>query len=86
MHPSSCLLLSLGITLTAQAADWPQWRGPNRDEHSTETGTQAQWPDAGPNRLWVNDDVGLGYAGFAVVGETLYTLAACRTWVHRFAN
>jgi outer membrane protein assembly factor BamB len=28
----------------ARADDWPQWRGPNRDGHSKETGLLKEWP------------------------------------------
>ena len=31
--------------------DWPQWRGPNRDGVSGETGLLTQWPDDGPEVL-----------------------------------
>lgn len=56
------------------AGDWPQWRGPNRDDISTETGLLKEWPSGGPKRLWVNEDGGLGYAGFSVAGGKLYTM------------
>ncbi|MBL9133969.1 MAG: PQQ-like beta-propeller repeat protein [Verrucomicrobiaceae bacterium] len=56
------------------AGDWPQWRGANRDDISTETGLLKQWPSGGPKRAWVNEEGGLGYAGFAVVGGKLYTM------------
>ncbi len=29
-------------------ADWPQWRGPQRDGISRETGLLKQWPAGGP--------------------------------------
>ena len=54
--------------------DWPQWRGPNRDDISTETGLLKKWPSGGPKRAWVNEEGGLGYAGFSVVGGKLYTM------------
>lgn len=56
--------------------DWPQWRGPNRDDVSRERGLLQEWPDGGPPRLWVYRDAGLGYSGFSVVGNTLYTMGA----------
>jgi hypothetical protein len=31
-----------------QAADWPQWQGPDRTRLSKETGLLKQWPAAGP--------------------------------------
>lgn len=56
------------------ANDWPQWRGPNRDDVSKETGLLKKWPTEGPKRAWVNEDAGLGYSGFAIVGGKLYTM------------
>lgn len=56
------------------AADWPQYRGPNRDDVSTETGLAQQWPEGGPPLLWVYPNAGIGYSGPAVVGPMLYTL------------
>jgi hypothetical protein len=32
--------------------DWPQWRGPNRDDLSKETGLLKTWPSGGPKRVW----------------------------------
>ena len=45
------LLLSGGVSV-AGASDWPQWRGPNRDGISRETGLLKEWPDGGPQVLW----------------------------------
>lgn len=56
--------------------DWPQWRGANRDDISKETGLLKSWPEGGPTNLWTSDQGGLGYAGFAVVGDRLFTLGA----------
>lgn len=58
----------------AAGGSWPQWRGPNRDDVSTETGLLKEWPAEGPRRLWVNEDAGLGYSGFSIVDGVLYTL------------
>ncbi len=55
-------------------ASWPQWRGPNRDDSSTETGLLKKWPADGPKSVWVSEDAGLGYSGFAVVDGVLYTM------------
>ncbi|MBB5039694.1 PQQ-binding-like beta-propeller repeat protein [Prosthecobacter dejongeii] len=66
------LLLSLSV----QAADWPTFRGADRKDISSETGLLKKWPASGPKQVWLNKDVGLGYAGFAVVGDTVYTLGA----------
>lgn len=65
--------LSLAAANLALAGDWPQWRGPNRDDISAETGLMKAWPVAGPKQLWVSKDAGLGYSGYSIVGGKLYT-------------
>jgi outer membrane protein assembly factor BamB len=62
--------------VTARAADWPQWRGPDRDDVSKETGLLQTWPDGGPKLLWTYREAGAGYSGPAVVGSTLYAMGA----------
>lgn len=56
------------------AEDWPQWRGPNRDGHSTATGLLKSWPKEGPPVAWRVDDVGVGYSSLAVQDGRAYTL------------
>jgi len=56
------------------AADWPQWRGPQRDGISRETGLLREWPAEGPKLLWQVKDIGHGYSTPAVVGDRLYVL------------
>jgi len=60
---------------SVHAADWPQWRGPNRDGISQEKGLLQQWPQEGPKLVWKATDVGSGYSTPAVVGDRLYLLA-----------
>jgi outer membrane protein assembly factor BamB len=64
--------LFLFLAGTASAADWPQYRGPNRDDVSKETGLLQSWPKDGPPRLWTFDTAGVGYSGPAVVGDRVY--------------
>ncbi|MGL4553792.1 MAG: PQQ-binding-like beta-propeller repeat protein [Gemmataceae bacterium] len=66
------LLLSL-LCLSADAADWPQWRGPARDGVSEETGLRKKWPAGGPKLLWKTDKAGNGLSSAAVVGGVVYT-------------
>jgi outer membrane protein assembly factor BamB len=66
-------LLALSLC-TAVAGDWPQWRGPNRDDNNTETGLLKQWPAEGPKRAWLFDKAGMGYSGFSVAGGKLFTM------------
>jgi hypothetical protein len=55
------------------AADWPGWRGANRDGKSADTGLLDEWPDGGPKLLWKTDIVGEGYGSMAVAGGMVYT-------------
>ncbi len=70
-------LLSL-FTLTSLAAasegDWPQWRGPNRDNLSTETGLLRQWPATGPKLVWKATGIGGGFSSVSLVGNRIYTM------------
>jgi outer membrane protein assembly factor BamB len=72
----SLIAAALLTTTLAQAADWPQWRGANRDDISAETGLLKKWPASGPKKVWMFDDAGLGYSGYSIVGDTLYTMGA----------
>jgi outer membrane protein assembly factor BamB len=60
----------------ASAEDWPQWRGPNRDGISKETGLLKKWPEGGPKLLWQVSDAGEGYSAPAVAGERLYLISS----------
>jgi outer membrane protein assembly factor BamB len=66
----------LTTSATLWAGNWPQWRGADRTDISRETGLLKQWPEGGPKRLWLYKDAGLGFAGFSVVGQMLYTMGA----------
>ncbi len=62
-------------TLPAWAVDWPQWRGPQRNGISTETGLLAEWPTEGPKLLWQVKAIDEGYSTPAVVGDRIYLLS-----------
>ena len=70
-------VLALGLAaLTPAGGDWPQWRGPNRDGVSKETGLLQKWPKEGPKLAWTYKEAGTGYAGPAIVGDRLYMSGA----------
>lgn len=66
-------LLSVAVS---SGSDWPQWRGPNRDGVSKETGLLKEWPKAGPKLAWKVKIDGVGYSSPAIVGERIYVSAA----------
>lgn len=59
----------------ACASDWPQWRGPQRNGISQETGLLREWPKDGPKLLWQVKDIGSGYSTPSVVGDRIYLLS-----------
>lgn len=68
------LLLGLAA-LPLMAGDWPQFRGPDRNGLSPETGLLATWPEEGPPEVW-RLPIGEGYSAVTAVGNRLYTLFA----------
>ena len=68
----SILFFAVGLGLSAD--DWQQWRGPNRDGISRETGLLQAWPSAGPERVWLSRDIGIGYSAPVVARGRLFVL------------
>jgi outer membrane protein assembly factor BamB len=70
------LAIGLGFSYrAAQAGDWPQWRGPERNGISQETGLLKEWPKEGPHLNWQVKDLGDGYSTPSIVGEHLYLIS-----------
>jgi outer membrane protein assembly factor BamB len=70
------LLVLAGLLVcftVAGAADWPQWRGPNRDGVAPGITLPAKWPAEPPKERW-KAPVGLGYSGAAVAGDRLFIM------------
>ena len=72
---AAVLVSALAAHLHAQGgpADWPQWRGPNRDGVISSFTEPKSWP-AKLTRKW-KVDVGLGYATPVVIGNRVYMFA-----------
>jgi len=77
------LATTLGWTLLAgvkegpgatPGGNWPQWRGPDRNSVSKETGLLKIWPEGGPPLVWKVTGLGSGVASVAVVGGRVFTL------------
>ena len=62
------------INAGAANADWPQWRGPERNGVSREVGLLKQWPAGGPKLLWQLSNIGDGYSTPSVVGSRIYLM------------
>ncbi|MFH1747989.1 MAG: PQQ-binding-like beta-propeller repeat protein [Planctomycetota bacterium] len=63
-----CGLMACAV---AVGDDWPQFRGPKRDNISSETGLPRTWPEGGPKVLW-STGVCQGYAAAAIHGGRVY--------------
>lgn len=53
--------------------DWPQWRGPQRDNISKTKGIANDWQAKPPSLDWRLDGMGAGYASVSIAGDRLYT-------------
>lgn len=67
--------LCLTAPLAAENTDWAQFRGPDRDGISSETGLTTTWPEDGPKEVW-RVEIGEGFSAISVVGNRLYTMYA----------
>ncbi len=68
------LIIALPASMIATAADWPQWRGPDRNGKSAETSLLQEWPDGGPPLAWKAEGLGAGYSSLSVAGGRIYTM------------
>ncbi len=78
MRNSSRAMFSAGVVVLfamghTQAADWPQWLGPDRNSVWQETGIVDRIPDGGPKVLW-RAPVAAGYSGPAVANGRVFVL------------
>jgi outer membrane protein assembly factor BamB len=75
---AAALLLAVPLTAKDTARkpfDWPQWRGPNRDGISKETGLLKEWPAEGPKLLWATKGIGRGFSSVSVASGRIFTIS-----------
>src|SRR5215831_13696314 len=59
-------------TVPSGPSDWPQWRGPERNGVSKDTGLIKQWSSSGPQRAWSISSLGEGYGSLAIKGDRIF--------------
>ncbi len=74
------------IAFTLPAADWPQFRGPQRTGISQETGLLKEWPKQGPKLLWQLSDIGDGYGPPARRRRPHLRSSATAAWTMSFVR
>jgi outer membrane protein assembly factor BamB len=55
-------------------ADWPQWRGTQRDGQANAQRLLKSWNAHPPQLAWSVDKAGMGFSSVSVVGDALYTM------------
>ncbi|HWE98144.1 MAG TPA: PQQ-binding-like beta-propeller repeat protein [Tepidisphaeraceae bacterium] len=68
------LVLAGAVPARGGEGDWPQWRGPKRDDISTETGLLKDWPSEGPALAWTGKGVGEGFSSVSIAGGKIFTM------------
>jgi outer membrane protein assembly factor BamB len=81
-----CLLLVLTVAAVVVGGDrkanqpgpfdWPQWRGPERQAISRETGLLQSWPANGPPLLWEARNLGGGYSAPSIAAGRVFGMGA----------
>lgn len=74
--PDNLLMVVVLVVFAAAArgADWPAWRGVERNGISKETGLKKEWPADGPPLVWQMHEAGGGYSTPAVRGDRLFLM------------
>jgi outer membrane protein assembly factor BamB len=70
--PIALVLATVALGAQSKALDWPQWRGPERNGISKETGLLKEWPRSGPPMAWSAAMLGAGYGSVAVAGDHVW--------------
>jgi outer membrane protein assembly factor BamB len=68
----SLIVAAALLVANSPAADWPQWRGPNRNGISSES-VSASWAADGPKVLW-RASVGTGFSAISISQGRAYTM------------
>ena len=72
--PTAIVLVAVTLQAGSALADWPQFRGPNRDAQSLESGLLQQWPEGGPKLAFQVSGLGAGYSSVSIQNGRLFTM------------
>ena len=71
-------VLAIGVVIASsvgvvESADWPGWRGPERDGWSASKGLNLDWSSSKPKLLWKAEGMGGGYASVSMNATTIFS-------------
>jgi len=69
------------LASVAGAADWPQFRGSQREGIGSEEDLLTSWSESQPTVVW-RQSIGTGYSAVTAVGDRLYTMDADESQEH----
>lgn len=65
------------VATTSSSGAWPQFRGPDRENRSSDTGLMDEWPSGGPPLAYkVERGLGVGYSSVALAGDLILTMGS----------
>jgi outer membrane protein assembly factor BamB len=73
-EPNRPVRSSNGNRNANSSGEWNQFRGPNRDNKSTETGLLSSWPSSGPRLVWTARGLGEAYSSVSVADGKIVTM------------
>ena len=73
---TSAVIVAFPFQGRDSTVDWPQWRGPERNGLSQETGLLKNWPAAGPPIVWSVATLGAGYGSIATKRDRIFVQGA----------
>lgn len=74
----SLFAVAASLTLTVLAEEWPEFRGPGAQGHSSATGLPVKW-SATENVAWRSEIPGTGWSSTVVAGDRIYLTTAVVT-------
>jgi len=67
------LFAMCSLAAAEEAASWPEFHGPLRNNISPETGLLKEWPEEGPELAWRYDECGIGFSGVSIADGRIYS-------------
>jgi len=77
MKTKVMLIAAILVIMTGNSlgADWPQWRGPNREGKSADTGLLKEWAKDGPPLAWKITGIGGGYSAASIAAGRIFGMS-----------